>query len=470
MIKPLSRRSFLTRSSIVTLAFAGLQRFATLPALAESAGELDKQLEADFYSTIDLPPGFRYTLCSETGDKMDDGLLVPGKHDGMGAFAGSGGRTILVRNHELGNDTAEAGPFGTKRTLLRKVPREKMFDAGKGKKPANGGTTTLVFNTKEQKLERHFLSLAGTVRNCAGGVTPWGTWVTCEEDTSRPNDGGQTPDDPMEQDHGWNFEVAPTEKPALADPVPLKAMGRFRHEAIAVDPRSGAVYQTEDRGDGLFFRFLPDQPGKLAKGGRLQALKLRDQPRADTRNWYATNLTVGQKLAVEWVDITNVESPDDDLRYQGCFERGAARFARGEGCWYGHDSVFFACTNGGAKKKGQIFRYTPSPAEAAAGEARQPGTLELYIEPNDGKLIENADNLTIAPWGDLIVCEDGTNPQYLVGITPEGKIYKLARTNLGELAGAVFSPDGSTLFVNIQTPGVTVAITGPWHTLRAQAV
>ncbi len=256
----------------------------------------------------------------------------------------------------------------------------------------------------------------------------------------------------------------------MADPVPLKAMGRFCHEAIAVDPRSGAVYQIEDRGNGLFYRFLPHEPGKLAKGGRLQALKLRDKARADTRNWYGSDIPVGQKLAVEWVDITNVESPDDDLRYQGCFERGAARFARGEGCWFGHDSVFFACTNGGLKRKGQIFRYRPSAVEATAGESAQPGTLELLIEPNDGRLIENADNLTIAPWGDLIVCEDGTNPQYLVGITPSGKIYKLARTNLGELAGAVFSPDGSTLFVNIQNMGATVAITGPWQTLRAQAV
>lgn len=469
-MKTLNRRSFLARSSVVTLAFAGLHRFVQTHALAESAGDFDRKLDSDFYGTIDLPPGFSYTLFSETGDRMDDGLLVPGKHDGMGAFAGPGGRTLLVRNHECGNDTAEAGPFGSKRTLLRKVPRERIFDAGKGKKPVNGGTTTLVFDTRKQKLERQFLSLAGTMRNCAGGVTPWGTWVTCEEDTSIPNEGGQSPDDPMEQTHGWNFEVTPTDKPALTQPVPLKAMGRFRHEAVAVDPRSGAVYQTEDRGDGLFFRFLPGQPARLAKGGRLQALKLRDQARADTRNWHAPSVRVGEKLAVEWVDIANVEAPDDDLRYQGYFEHGAARFARAEGCWFGRDSVFFACTNGGHKRKGQIFRYTPSPEEGRPGETRAPGTLELYIEPNDGKLVENADNLTIAPWGDLIVCEDGTSPQYLVGITPAGRIYKLARTTLGELAGAVFSPDGSTLFVNIQTPGVTVAITGPWRNLESLAV
>lgn len=452
------------------LAFAGLHHFTTTRAQATTVDSLDKILESDFYGTLDLPAGFRYVVFSETGDKMDDGMLVPGKHDGMGAFQGSDGRTLLVRNHELGFDATEPAPFGPRRTLMRRVPREKFFDAGKGKKPANGGTTTLVFNTREQRLERHFLSLAGTVRNCAGGVTPWGTWITCEEDTSRPNEGGQSPDDPMEQSHGYNFEVTPTEHPALADPIALKAMGRFRHEAVAVDPRSGAVYQTEDREDGLFYRFLPAHREQLAKGGRLQALKLRDKPRADTRNWDAPLLARGRKLAVEWVDIGNVESPDDDLRYQGFFERGAARFARGEGCWQGQNSIFFACTNGGAKRKGQIFRYTPGPEEGTSGESAQPGELELYIEPNDGRLIENADNLTVAPWGDLIVCEDGTNPQFLIGITPEGKIYKLARTTLGELAGAVFSPDGSTLFVNIQVPGVTVAITGPWQTLRAKAV
>lgn len=468
-MRKISRKQFFQQSA-VALAFAGLQRFIATPAFAREAAEATEKLEPDFYGTMDLLPGFSYKIFSETGDKMDDGLLVPGKHDGMGSFAGPGGRTILVRNHELETGHTSESPFGSKRGLLRKVPRAKIYDAGKGKKPGLGGTTTLVYNTKEQRLERHFLSLVGTYRNCAGGVTPWKSWVTCEEDTSRPNASGQSPDDEMEKEHGYNFEVPATDKISLAEPIPLKAMGRFRHEAIAVDPKSGVVYQTEDTSDGLFYRFIPNRPGQLAAGGRLQALKLKDLSRADTRNFHGQAIKPGQTMAVEWVDINNVESPDDDLRHQGYYEKGAARFARGEGCWYGNNAVYFACTNGGSKRKGQIWHYTPSPDEGTRGELDKPGQLELFIEPNDGKLVENADNLCVAPWGDLILTEDGVTPHFVVGVTPEGKTYKLAKTNLGELAGACFSPDGSTLFVNIQNPGLTVAITGPWASLRSRAI
>lgn len=459
---PLRRRQFFQRSGLVALAFTGLRSFLD-SARAETA---KPALESDFHGTLDLPPGFNYVVFSETGEKMDDGLLVPGKHDGMGAFPGPNGKTILIRNHEMEAGATEGSPFGNKRGLMRKVPRAKMYDAGKGKKPGLGGTTTLVFDTRTQTLEKHFLSLAGTYRNCAGGVTPWGTWVTCEEDVSRPNEGGQTPDEEMEQMHGYNFEVAPSVEIGLADPIPLRGMGRFRHEAIAVDPNSGAVYQTEDCSDGLFYRFLPEQPGQLAGKGRLQALKVIDASRMDTRNWHDRKWAPRQTLEVEWVDVAHVESEDNDLRYHGYFEKGAARFARGEGCWYGRDSIFFACTNGGRKKKGQIWRYFPSTAEGKPGEATKPPRLELFIEPNDGNLVENADNLAVAPWGDLIICEDGLSPQCVVGVTPEGKTYHLAKTTLGELAGACFSPDGTTLFVNIQTPGLTLAITGPWEQLR----
>lgn len=461
----LSRRHFLKQSALVTMAFAGLHNvFHGSLQAAETKGGL--KLVEDFYGVLDLPAGFSYTLFSEAGEKMDDDLLVPGNHDGMGAFPGPRGKTILVRNHEMDASATSGSPFGARKSLLRKVDRTKIYDAGKGKKPALGGTTTLVYDTKTQQMERHFLSLTGTLRNCAGGITPWNTWITCEEDTTTPNADGQNPDDPTEKEHGYNFEVPATDKMELVEPVPLKAMGRFRHEAVAIEPRSGIVYQTEDRSEGLFYRFIPNRPGRLHEGGKLQALKVRDMAQADTRNFERNNFKVGQKVDVDWVDITNVESPDDDLRYDGFFNLGAARFARGEGIWYGRDAMHFACTNGGTKKKGQIWRYYPSAAEGTAREKNNPGKLELFIEPNDGDLVENCDNVTMAPWGDLIICEDGKNPQYLVGVTPQGKTYRFAKTGLSELAGACFSPDGSTLFVNIMNPGMTLAITGPWNRLR----
>ena len=447
------------------MAFAGLRNFLASPAHAAERNAAGT-LQADFHGVIDLPPGFSYSAFSETGERMDDGLLVPGKHDGMGVFAGKNGRIILVRNHEIDAGATSSGPFGNKNTLLRRFNSEKLYDAGRGKRPALGGTTTLVYHPKEQRLEKHFLSLGGTCRNCAGGITPWNTWITCEEDTSQANADGTNPEDPMEKEHGYNFEVPATEEIRLADPIPLKAMGRFRHEAVAVDPRTSIIYQTEDRTEGLLYRFVPSEPGNLVVGGKLQALKIKDAPRADTRNFKEQQIKPGDSLDVEWVDLRDVESPDDDLRYQGFFDSGAARFARGEGIWHGKDGIYFACTNGGSKRKGQIWRYLPSPVEGAPGEKNQPGKLELFLEPNDGNLVENCDNVTLAPWGDLIICEDGTSPQYLVGVTPEGKTYRLGKTTLSEFAGACFSPDGSTMFVNILNPGMTLAITGPWAEFR----
>ena len=462
-LHPVSRRRFLRDSALVTLAFAGLRNAFELSAVAAEPSV--SNLQPDSAGVLDLPPGFSHKAFSKAGEQMDDGLFVPGKHDGMGTFAGPAGKTILVRNHEMEASFTQFSPFGSRRALLSKVDRRKLYDYGNGRRPGLGGTTTLVYDTKAQRLERHFLSLAGTYRNCAGGITPWNTWITCEEDVSSPNASGQEPDDPMEKEHGYNFEVPARAEIQLADPLSLKAMGRFRHEAVAVDPRTGIVYQTEDRSDGLLYRFIPNEPGRLLAGGRLQALTIRERRSADTRNFQKDEFKVGEKLEVAWVDVRNVESPDDDLRYQGFFESGAARFARGEGIWYGRDAVHFACTDGGVKKKGQIWRYFPSPVEGTEREKNQPGKLELFIEPNDGDLVENCDNLTMAPWGDLIICEDGKSPQYLVGVTPQGKTYRFARTTLSEFAGACFSPDGSTLFVNILGPGITLAIVGPWEKL-----
>ncbi|MGF1926086.1 MAG: alkaline phosphatase PhoX, partial [Bacteroidia bacterium] len=270
----------------------------------------------------------------------------------------------------------------------------------------------------------------------------------------------------LEKAHGYNFEVPATDKIGLAQPLPIKAMGRFVHEAVAVQPKTGTVYQTEDEGNSLFYRYLPNAYGELHKGGRLQCLSLKDWKSADTRNYAAlTTARFPEKKAfdVEWIDLEDVDSPDGDLRLRG-FKKGAARFSRGEGIWYGKDELFFACTDGGTDKNGQIFKYTPSKYEGKPEERNSPGKLELFIEPNNIETFQNCDNLTIAPWGDVIICEDKKDAR-VIGITPEGKTYVIAK-NIGyrnsEFAGPVFSATGDTFFLNIQSPGLTLAITGPW--------
>jgi uncharacterized protein len=457
----ITRRNFLRSAGAVTLGFTGLHRLLAAAPLAPGSIRLIDRfgpLHPDPNGLMDLPNGFSYSIISRTGDAMSDGFVVPAAPDGMAAFAGPQGLTILVRNHEVSSDSGgERGAFGATNEHASRLTAEQFYDPGFNGQPRLGGTTTVVYDTRKQEVVRQYLSLAGTIRNCAGGPTPWNTWVTCEETIERANA-------TCARDHGYNFEVPASAEPKLAEPVPLKDMGRFNHEAIAVDPASGIVYETEDRSDGLIYRFIPDEPGKLQAGGRLQALAVVDRPGLDTRNWGAIRMVdPGKPLTVQWIDLDDVESPEDDLRYRG-FASGAARFARGEGMWYGRGAIYFACTNGGYANKGQIWKYVPSPNEGKPEESRQPGRLELFVEPNDGTLVENADNLTMAPWGDLIVAEDGSEDQFLIGVTPEGEVYKFARNtlNTSEWAGATYSPDGSTLFVNIQNPGITLAITGPW--------
>jgi len=454
----MDRRNFMKTAGAVTLGFAGLHQFLGgwngSEAFAATRGY--GALVPDPDGLLDLPKGFAYQIISKKGDEMHDGLLVPAAHDGMATFQGSGNKTIVIRNHEV-NIGSKAGPYGEDASRFHLVDEKKVYDVTKIGLPCGGGTTTLVFDTKKQKLEKHFMSLSGTARNCAGGLTPWNTWITCEETVLREGERAA-------KDHGYNFEVPATEKIGLTAAVPLKAMGRFNHEAIAVDPKSGVVYQTEDRGDGLIYRFIPKTPGKLARGGRLQALMIRNQKRVDTRNWDDDTVALGQGLDVVWVDLDEVESPEDDLRIQGQ-EKGAAIFARGEGMWYGNGAIFIASTNGGKAKKGQIWKYVPSPKEGTAEESKKPGRLTLFCEPNDGKLVENADNLTVAPWGDVMVCEDGKDDDRLIGITPKGKVYTFAHNvkNNSELTGVTFSPDATTMFVNVQSLGYTMAITGPWQ-------
>jgi len=404
---------------------------------------------------FDLPAGFTYRVLSRTGDPMSDGLRVPGAPDGMGAFPGPDGRVIVIRNHELHSGTPELGPWPDGQSARRAGPW--VYDPGHGRMPGLGGTTTFVYDPRTGQVEEQWLSLTGTYRNCAGGTTPWGTWISCEEATDLPGE-------LAEREHGWCFEVGATRSRKLTAPQPLKALGRFNHEAVAVDPRSGALYLTEDRPDGLLYRFLPEQPRQLNGGGRLQALRFRDG-RTDTRNWEETpDLPVGESTVVEWVDLDEVHAPADDLRVRGFEQHGAARFARGEGMWFSEEGIWFTCTIGGASKHGQIFRYLPSPSEGRPDEAKRAGRLEVFAEPNDASALESPDNLTVSLRGELFVAEDSRGDDRLVHVDSWGRVSAFGRNALNdsEITGPTFSPDGRTLFVNLQSPGITLAISGPF--------
>lgn len=460
----MKRRSFVKKSGLVSLGFFGLKSYASAYDLN---GNVDDylacgygRLKKDPNGILKLPEGFSYKIISQKGQHMSDGLYVPGLADGMGAFRGpTKDLTIIVRNHEVSPRDNPNGAFGAQLIDLPKVPREKFYDYGSGTSPCLGGTTTMLYNHKTQNVEKEWLSLAGTARNCAGGITPWGSWISCEESVLKAGK-------ELEKDHGYPFEVPATSDVQLHEPIPIKAMGRFNREAVCIDPKTSIVYQTEDRSDGLIYRFVPDHPGNLKNGGRLQVLLLKERKTFDTRNWLDTGakkMKSGKGYEVEWRDINDVESPRDDLRFRGA-KAGAAVFARGEGIWFGDNEFYFACTNGGRRSIGQIFKYTPSPYEGQSKEIEDPAILELFLEPNKVNVVKNCDNLTIAANGDLVICEDDLSPR-IIGVTPQGKTYKIA-SNVGfksEFAGATFSPDGSTLFVNIQLPGLTLAITGPWE-------
>lgn len=434
------RRLFLraTGTAFAALAASGCMRAGVGSTVASTGGPVGYgPLIADPNGLIDLPQGFSYRVVSRLGDAMTDGSTVPDAADGMGCFDLGHGKIALVRNHELTPGKDGGGATGnTYDTMARSLV------------PLPGGTTTLVLDAQTLKVESQFRSLSGTIRNCAGGITPWGSWLSCEEDVTLPGARAN-------KEHGYVFEV-PARATGPVDPVPLKAMGRFNHEAACVDPATGVVYLTEDRDNSLLYRFIPKVKGQLAEGGRLQALVAMGL--ADTRNWTGTAMQPGSWLPVEWVDLDNPEAPQDDLRTRGA-GLGAALFARGEGIHMGDGELYFCCTSGGAAKLGQVFRLVP-------GKAGKADRLQLFFESTSPDQFNFGDNLTIAPSGHLIVCEDQYTDvveNHLRGITPDGRAYPFALSRVQtEWAGACFSPDGKTLFVNLYSPAKTVAITGPW--------
>lgn len=403
-----------------------------------------------------LPRDFYYVKGGEASSPMRDGNPTPPAHDSLGVFA-LGAKLRLVRNHEL-----DPEDFGFVPPM--DVGRKSYDRAG------NGGCTIIEFNPFTGRFGQSWPVLGGTIVNCSGGSTPWGTWLTCEETTAGVLAG-------LEQPHGYIFEVpANASGPVL--PVPLKAMGRFVHEGVAIDAHSGIAYLTEDNGEPLdgFYRFLPEKRGRLQAGGVLQMLAIAGLPQYST----LTGQTIGLRLPVRWVTIdepdpSNAESDPSAVFNQG-YAKGGAAFLGGEGVTVLGRDVYFTCSGGGDAELGQVWRYRPRGLER--------GELELIFESADPDVLDEGDNICASPRGKgLLIAEDGDGEDIdggtngLRGLSLDGEMFPFAENSTpldlepfgesgigrSEYAGVQFGPGGHWLFCHLQYPGTTYAITGPWE-------
>jgi hypothetical protein len=423
-------------ASVILSALAAEGFGPVAPTPAEGTGEV----------LLAVPKGFRYSILSRPDQRMSDGNMTPGKPDGMATFI-QDGLIRIVRNHEKSGASEPIAPFS------------QAYD-----RFAGGGCTTLIVDPVSRRLIADFVSLNGTFRNCNGGPTPWGSWISGEETVAGLNAKQARP-------HGYCFEVPASANGPVA-PVPLKAMGRFTHEAVAVDPVTGVAYMTEDLRESGFYRFLPAVPGNYAAGGRLQMLAIAGRSRANL----VEGVRVGESLRVEWVDIADPDPADAETRPDAVFQQGralgGAAFRHLEGAVYAPGGVYFASTSGGKPRLGQIWRYNVgSGKRRSAGPSAGYATLTLVYEATDRSVLGFPDNLCLGPNGTLLICEDGGDvPQSLRVYTPRGEIFEVVRNMVPgfektELAGVRFSPDGATMFLNALAPGYTFAIWGPWDRL-----
>ncbi len=384
-----------------------------------------------------------------------------------------------MRNHEVNGSPGAFGPDT--------APR---YDAAAG-----GGTTTIQV-TRQGKVLDSWTSLSGTMMNCSGGIMPWGSWITCEETINGPDVGPDftgAPNTSLEKPHGYIFDV-PAQRGRRATAEPITAAGRFAHEAVSYDPVGKALYLTEDNfafASG-FYRYTPKtdpmKRGGLDNDGPLEMLAVDGQPNAHLEGHHERGTT----FPVTWVPI---EDPDPDFPMptagetaattndtaithvgrQG-WDLGAAYFSRLEGQVYEDGVVFFTSTQGGGEPEegvgptggygnghGQVWAYDTT-AE----------TLTMVYESPGPDVLDFPDNITTRN-GTLILCEDGPDDNYVRALLPDGALVDVVWNQLyaggrdrtdDEFAGSTFSPDGKTLFVNIQaSKGISFAIWGPWAAL-----
>lgn len=406
-----------------------------------------------------LPKGFKYTVVAQAGSTLlESGQPTPSDADGTACFRSRHGY-VLVNNHEIGGGE----PYG-----VPPLPG-LTYDPG-----AAGGTTNIEVDQHGNRV-REYVSLAGTHNNCAGGVTPWNTWLTCEETEQRAT-GAFT------KNHGYVFEVDPSDPSANQHPVPLKFLGRYAHEAVAVDPHTHAIYLTEDAGGplGLYFRWTPPKHFRGGKGalrklalspggdtaGKLQAMHCSDHGRHVADLSEATK--PGTRYKVTWLDVPDRDAATVSVRVQFTDDQ-VTRSRKLEGQWWGEDGgksgVYFVASyarnSDGSRNEhdGQVWFYDPHSETV---------TLKTIFgvnpDPAADTNYDGPDNITVSPYGGVILAEDGEGLSHLVGVTEGGTPYTLARNELNEseFTGPTFSQDASILFANIQTPGYVFAITGPW--------
>jgi len=375
-------------------------------------------LVSDSNGILDLPPGFSYQVLQRVGDQMTDGFDAPAAPDGMACFAGDNDSWVVMRNHEIHEG--------------RPVDAALGFAGNRG-----GGVTRLVVDRESGALLSSNFVLSGTSRNCAGGPSPYG-WLSCEEIG--------------EAGHGYVF-LCDASASTLQAPHQLPALGRFPHEAAAFDEATGITYLTEDTSDSAIYRHLPDHPTQPFVGGELQALKVSTKDRFRL----SEGPKVGDAFDVEWVPVPDPQALKASTRDQA-HNAGAAFLSRGEGAWFAEGHVYICSTDGGPNRRGQLFRLDI----LSGGMDRL--TLVAQAESDDS--FDNPDNVTVSPWGDVFMAEDGGAPNGVRVLKPDGTLLHFARNAIdggkSEITGVCFSPDGNWLFLNLQWEGLTLAITGPF--------